>query len=53
MKTTDEKIKDINEQILVFEQSLKGEGSNEARKWAEEYLIKLRKKRDKLMQVKN
>jgi hypothetical protein len=53
MKTTEGKIKDVNEQILVFEKSLKGDGSNEAREWAEKYLTKLQKKRDKLIQVKN
>ena len=44
----EEKIKELDEDINIIKESLRGDGTDEAREWCEKYLLKLLKKRDKL-----
>jgi len=48
-KDIEEALQILDEQIAVIEESLRGDGTDEAREWCEKYLIKLQKKRDKLL----
>jgi hypothetical protein len=48
-KTDKEKLESLNFCIKTIKQSLKGEGSAEARAWAETQLAKWEKQRDKLI----
>jgi len=47
-KSDEEKIKDLNYAIKVFEKALKDGGSPEAVEWGKKYLEKLKKKKLKL-----
>lgn len=44
-----EKLESLNFCIKTIKQSMKGEGSAEAREWAEKQLAKWEKQRDKLI----
>lgn len=50
MKSDKEKLEELNFCIKTIKKSLKGEGSKEAREWAEKQLKKWEKQRDKLKQ---
>ena len=48
MKSNSESLKELNFCIKNIKQSLKGEGTKEAREWAEKQLSKWERKKEKL-----